>query len=484
MVWLLLKVVIFLAAVAGLTWGLGLLIDQGEGVRIAAGGIELTLGPVQVVVAALALLLALWLLLMAIGLAVALVRFLNGDETAISRYFFRNRLKKGYQALAEGLLAVAAGEGKAALAQAARAERLLDRPELTDPLTAQAAELAGDRARADAVYRRLLASDRTRFVGLRGMLRQKLADGDTAAALALARQAFALRPGHEEVQDILLRLQAGAKDWRGARATLGAKARTGTLPRDVTRRRDAVLALQEAREVFAEGSPIEAREAAIAANRLSPDLIPAAAMAARALIAAGQPKHAARVLRKAWEVRPHPDLAAAFAEIVPDETPRDRLKRFAQLTGASPDDPESRLLTAELMIAAEDFPAARRALGELVENRPTARVMTIMAAIERGTGADDAVVRGWLARALTAPRGPQWVCDKCHSIHAAWAPICQNCGAFDTLSWAEPAETAGPSPTQTEMLPLIVGTPAPRPAAAGAAAEVMDAELATPPRPD
>ncbi|MCC6305933.1 MAG: heme biosynthesis protein HemY [Rhodobacteraceae bacterium] len=482
MIWLLLRVAIFLVAVAAATWGLGILIDQGEGIRITAGGIEVTLGPVQAVVGALALLAALWLVLQATGLAVALIRFLNGDETALSRHLFRNRVRKGHEALAQGLLAIAAGEGKAALAQATRAGRLLDRPELTDPLTAQAAELAGDRARAAEVFERLRANERTRFVGLRGILRQKLADGDSAAALALAREALALRPKHEEVQDILLRLQAGAGDWGGARATLVAKSRAGALPKDVWRRRDAVLALQEARDVFAEGRSIEARETAIAANRQSPDLIPAAAMAARAYIAANRPRHAARVLRKAWEMRPHPDLAAAFAEIEPDETPSARVRRFAQLTAARPDDPESRLLAAELLIAAEDFPAARRALGDLVESHPTVRALTVMAAIERGMGADDAVVRGWLARALTAPRGPQWVCDRCHSIHSAWAPVCGNCGAFDTLAWTAPVETQGHSPTRTEMLPLIVGTPAKAPAAPPPAdAPESDPR---PPRPD
>ena len=80
-----------------------------------------------------------------------------------------------------------------------------------------------------------------------------------------------------------------------------------------------------------------------------------------------------------------------------------------------------------------------------------------MAAIERGEGADDAVVRGWLARTLTAPRGPQWCCDKCQSINASWTPVCSNCGGFDTLSWREPVEGSGPSATQSELLPLLVG---------------------------
>jgi len=83
-----------------------------------------------------------------------------------------------------------------------------------------------------------------------------------------------------------------------------------------------------------------------------------------------------------------------------------------------------------------------------------------MAAVERGEGADDAVVRGWLARALSAPRGPQWCCDKCQAIHAQWHPICENCGGFDTLSWREPHDTIGPSATGAELLPLFVEKPA------------------------
>ena len=116
---------------------------------------------------------------------------------------------------------------------------------------------------------------------------------------------------------------------------------------------------------------------------------------------------------------------------------------------------------AELNIAAEDFPAARRALGDLATADPTTRSLTIMAAIERGEGADDAVVRGWLARALTAPRGPQWVCDNCHHVEGAWHPVCSNCGAFNSLSWTAPPTSEVALPAETEMLPLIVGRVAP-----------------------
>ena len=81
-----------------------------------------------------------------------------------------------------------------------------------------------------------------------------------------------------------------------------------------------------------------------------------------------------------------------------------------------------------------------------------------MAAVERGSGSDDAVVRGWLARALTAPRGPQWICDNCGTVHAEWGPVCSNCSAFDTLSWKEaPAGDLALTNNAAGMLPLIVG---------------------------
>jgi len=459
MIWSLIRVVLFVSLVAAMTLAAGLLLDTGGGIGVTVAGWEFTLGPLQSVIVALVLLALVWLIIRLVALIVAVLSFLNGDETAISRYFDRNRERKGYQALSEGLMALASGEGRLALARAQKAEKYLASPDLTTLLVAQAAEAAGDTGRATAAYKKLLSGDGTRFVAIRGLMKQKLVEGDTATALKLAERAFALKPRHAETQDLLLKLQSEQADWKGARATLGAKARTGTLPKDVFRRRDAILALQEAKGVVDESSSIEAREAAIEANKLSPDLIPAAAMAARSLVDKGDRRGASRVLKKAWSAQAHPDLAAAFADIEPDETPTARLKRFKLLTAIHPDADETKMLLAELQIAAEDFPAARRALGDVASRHPTQRALALMAAIERGEGSEEHVVRGWMARALTAPRGPMWCCDKCQAIHVQWGPICDNCGGFDTLSWREPPERAGGSATGVEMLPLLVGQP-------------------------
>ncbi|MCA0870476.1 heme biosynthesis protein HemY [Seohaeicola saemankumensis] len=457
MLWSLLKILVFVAIIALLALGAGFLMETSGGVQVTVAGTEYTLGPLQSVIALGVLVVGVWVFLKLLSLLIATLKFLNGDETALSRFFDRGREKRGYQALADGLMALASGEGRLAMSKASKAEKLLQKPELTNLLTAQAAELAGDTRTAAETYKKLVTDEKTRFVGVRGILKQKLADGDTETARKLAEKALALKPRHEETQDVLLKLQTQAQDWAGARTTLTAKLKSGALPRDVYKRRDAVLALSEARGILAEDATVESQEKAIEANRLSPDLVPAAALAARSYIAKGKPRSATRVLKKAWEAQPHPDLAAAFAEIAPNETPAERIKRFTALTKINPQHTETKLLVTELNIVAEDFPEARRALGNLAEIAADARSLTLMAAIERGEGASDAVVQGWLAKALNAPRGPQWVCDNCHHIHSEWAPACEFCGSFDTLSWTKPETPEISSATGVHMLPLIVG---------------------------
>ncbi len=234
-----------------------------------------------------------------------------------------------------------------------------------------------------------------------------------------------------------------------------------------------MLTLQQAEAEAAAGNLAASQDLAIQANSESPELVPAAVMAAKALTERGKASTAAKVVRRAWKAQPHPELARAYAAIAPDEAPAARLKRFDALLSQTPG-PEAQMTLAELLIAAEDFPAAHRAMGDLHETDATQRVMTIMAAIERGEGSPDQVVRGWLARALIAPKGPQWVCENCHHVHAGWHAVCANCGAFDTLAWTAPPDSSGPSATGTEMLPLIVGalpaadlppSPAPEPQA-------------------
>ena len=486
MLWSVLKITLFVAIAAALAYGAVYLLESPGGVSIAFGGREFRLTHLGFAIAILLLLIAAIVVLNVIGFLVALVRFVFGDETAITRFFARNRERRGFDALTSSMLALAEGDPALAARKATRAERLLRRPEVTGLVLAQVAEESGDSKAAIEAYKGMLKNERTRLAGIEGLMRQKMTAGETDLALALAKKAFALRPDNPQVLRTLFDLQSRAEDWAGARQTLNATMHARMLPRDVGRRRDAILSLADARKAIAAGDMPRGREAARQANKLAPALVPAAVLAAEAHAADGSPRKASKALIAAWAEAPHPDLAQAFAALQPSETPAARRTRFEALIAANPGHEESRLLEAELALAAEDFPGARKALGDLVEVHPTTRSLALMAAIERGQGAPEAVVRGWLAKALGASRGPQWTCGKCNHVHAAWVPVCENCGAFDTLDWRETANAEAGGLDRSAMLPLIIGAPDPEPepqpeADAPSAApgrEVEDAEIA------
>ncbi|MCE2523153.1 MAG: heme biosynthesis protein HemY [Rhodobacteraceae bacterium] len=459
MIWSMLKIVLFVLAVVALSYLTAMLADTASDVTVVVADLEITIPPVVLAIGIVLLFPVFWLFFFLAGLAHACIRFIVGDETALSRYLNKNRERRGFEALAGSLVALASGDSRLAQVKAGRAEKLLRRPELTGILAAQAAEGSGDSSKAVSQYKALLQHDETRFAGLSGLLRHKIDEGDVNTALKLAEKAFSINPKHTQIQDTLLKLQSTEEDWTGAARTLAAKLKSGKLPRDVFNRRNAILSFVNGRELLADGNVEEGEKQVLAANRSCAELVPAAVMASRIKCGHGDRKAATRIVRNAWNQAAHPDLAAAFAEIEPDETTSARRGRFAKLLGKKRNDPEARMIMSEILVADEDFPEARREIGNLAEDNPTVRSLVIMAAIERGSGAEDAVVRGWLTRAVSASRGRQWVCQACQHVHSEWKPLCENCEAFDSLGWREIDGSERMHTSSVGMLPLVVAAP-------------------------
>lgn len=399
------RILIFMGLVGGATWGIFQLLKTPGGITITFADYELYLTPLAFAAGLLALFLGLWLLFKLARLILAVLRFLTGDETALTRYFERGRTRRGLEALSKGMVAVAAGDAKTATKTAAKAERLLRRPELTRLLNAQAADLAGDKRKARNYYRALAAEPDTAFVGIKGLLTQALEAGDTERALKLAHHGFVLQPKDQQVLDTLYGLQSEAFDWEGARKTLTMQSKAGYLPKPEASAREATLALAQAEDAVAAKNPEQAKKHALEAAKLDPGNPEAVAAAVRHLIAEGSKRAASRQVIAAWKAKPDAQLAAVFAEIEPEETLERRRKRFDRLFEANPAHDETRFLRAELALTAQDWPGAKAAIQALAEDEPSARSCAIMAAIARGEGEPDHVVRGWLARAIGAPRG-------------------------------------------------------------------------------
>lgn len=374
------------------------------------------------------------------------------------------RRRQGYVALTQGLAAVAAGDAEQAARLARKAESLLEEPPLTLLLSAQAAQLSGDTRAASSAFSAMLEKPETEFLGLRGLIVQALRQGDTATALKHAKRAFQLRPDTPWVVRSLFALQTGAGDWTGARTTLAQGAKQGLVAADEARRQNGLLLLADARRLEARGDSGQARALAVKAHEAAPAFAPAAALAARLLNAEGKRRRATKLLKATWAQAPHPAMAATFNALVPDETPEQRLKRFAALRELNPDHDETRLAHARLAVAAGDWDAARQNLKHLIDGGGAdSRVYTLMADLEKRQHGDSASAREWLFKAANAPHPQAWSCRACGHEAEDWHPRCPACDTFDGLVWGTPDRQARALPNlETLALTGDLATPPPQ----------------------
>jgi HemY protein len=226
-----------------------------------------------------------------------------------------------------------------------------------------------------------------------------------------------------------------------------------------------------------------AKADALEAVQLAPTLVPAAALAGRRLAEAGELRKAARIVDKAWQANPHPDLAETYANLRFGDAARDRLARIETLRKRAPGHIESALALARAALDAREFGKARAALAQYLA-APSRRVALLMAELELAEHNDEGRARVWLSRALSAGPDPAWTADG--YVSDRWLPLSPISGKLDAFEWRVPlsgaVSTPAPmiEPQPPEAVPATPALPEPTtsaPASESAAAEVA---LATP----
>jgi len=350
-----------------------------------------------------------------------------------------SKRQRGYQALTQGMVAVAAGDSREAKRFARRADTLLNDPPLTMLLAAQAAQLDGDEDAARRYFESMLDDSKMAFLGVRGLLMQAMRNGDQSEALRLAGRAQALRPNTPWVLKYLLKLQVKAGHWNAADTTLQQVIRLGAVDAAAGRRQRAAVAIEMARETGAAGETAAAVKHARRAHDLDPGLVPATVAHVKSLMDAGKARRAAKVIESAWTLEPHPALAAAYDDLGGEgEAPLPRVKRFQRLHDLRPDHAESHLALAEASLAAQLWGQARRLLEPAGTEQCSVRVLRLLANLEEQEHGDLQAARRWLEEAARPPMEHAWYCNSCGSIAGDWRANCASCDAFASLSWQVP----------------------------------------------
>lgn len=427
------RVLVYLFVIAALAAGAVWLADRPGEVSILWQGYRIE---TSVAIAAIGVVVLAFLALT----AWAILRFVFGLPSAFSFASRARRRARGFEAISRGMVAIGAGDPVAAGRYAVDARKFAASEPLTLLLEAQSAQLSGDRGQAEAAFKAMLDKPETRVLGLRGLFVEARRRGDMAAARAFADDAVRRSPSLAWANDALLDFHTAAGDWQAARTAVERRAALRLADKAEAKRQRAVLLAAEALEAKGR-EPEKALAAALEAVKLAPGLTPAAALAGRMLSERGDIKKAARLLEAAWKQVSHPEIAAAYLDVRPGDSARDRLARAETLTRLRPADPEGVLALAGAAIHAQDFARARATLKPLLAGGASVRACLLMAELEEAEHGAAGRVREWLARATRAPRDAAWVADGL--VSDQWLPVSPISGRLDAFVWTVPPATLG-----------------------------------------
>ena len=467
----------FLIVVSLLALGVGWLADRPGAVALTWQGWRVETSIAVAIVA-----------LLVVGLVASflwsLLRVVARSPRDIAASWRRRRGAQGYLAISQGLVAIGVGDVRAARKHAHNAGRLAPGEPLTLLLGAQSAQLSGDRAAAERIFRVMAARDDTKLLGLRGLYVEAQRREDAATARLYAEEAVKTAPSLRWAGQAALQFRCAAGDWAGALEILDRSRKSGDFDRAVYRRQRAVLVTARAL-ALEEKDRDTARQLALEAVKLAPDFVPAAALAGRFLAEAGELRKASRIIAKAWRGNPHPELARVYAHLRFGDSARDRLARIASLAAKMPGHVEGALAVARAAIDAREFAAARAALNPFLAH-PTQRVALLMAELEETEHGDIGRAREWTARAITAARDPAWTADG--FVSERWLPISPVSGRLDAFEWKVPlAQIAAERPVvedKDELPAAIEVIVAPEPTAVEEQGKVeADAAAASPMMP-
>jgi HemY protein len=464
------RIVLFLIVVGLLALGVAWLADRPGEVVVTWQGLRIETS-VMVLVAAIVAIMA------ALAIAWSLLRLLVRSPWTLRARQQRRRGERAYEAISHGLIAVGSGDIGAAQKHAATVKKLAPHEPLALLLSAQSAQLAGDRAGAERVFHTMASRPDTKPLGLHGLFVEAHRRNDAAKAQAYAEEAARTAPSLGWASRAVLEARCRDGDWAGALRLL--EQNTHTLEKTIYRRLRAVLLTAHALAI--EDSDRDTAKAhALEAQKLAPTLVPTAALAGRLLAESGQHRKASRIIDGAWRANPHPELAQAYAALRSGESARDRLKRIEALATRAPGHIEGALATARAALDAQDFAKARAALAQYL-TAPTRRIALLMADLERAEHGDEGRAREWTARALHAPPDPAWTVDG--HISNRWLPASPITGRLDAFEWRVPltgvvsaAPVIEPEP-QAEL--IAVAASAPEVAPTSAALEIAPASIAS-----
>ncbi len=358
------------------------------------------------------------------------------------RYRSERQRSKGYRALLQSLTAAASGDYKHAYYLAYRARKLLPEEEAGIPLLLQAhaAKSRGNASDTDTAFRMLLENADTALLGVQGLMRKAVLEGDYVQALRMARETRDAQPRNAALLKPVYDLEIRNRLWNDALVTLDRAVSKKIIEREAADHDRTAIYCLLGDQAKIENRPSEALGLYKKAVAAVPGFVPAVDRLARTYMERDARSKALSLVRKAWETNPHPDMIPLWDMLVPASAAGDRMARYRWFEWVQEFHPErSFAVLALARVAIEEgmWGEARAALMRAEKISPSAQLYRLWVMLEERTGNKPEVIRQWLDRAAGAPSAPVWTCQKTGRRFDHWVALVEPEGFFNTVAWGE-----------------------------------------------
>ncbi|ATO57989.1 heme biosynthesis protein HemY [Bartonella sp. 1-1C] len=388
-------------------------------------------------VSLLTIISGLVILLMVLVFLWKFFRIIFSIPRTLYRFFSGRYQECGRKALTQGLLAAFAGDYAAAQKMERRALKYLikDYEPLIKLLRAQILSLQKNSMKAIALYEEMQKDEPTKLAGLYGLFREAMNTKAYDVAKHYAEEALALSPALLWAQQFVLDRLSAEGQWNKALDVFYRAQRA--LPRsehcNSERNYTHALLLSGLALHLTETKLAEARKAILKAHKLMPDFVPITVIMIDILYQLKEVRKADKMIIKAWQENPHPDLGALYLRR--EESAVGRLKRAKALASYNKDIFESAFIVAKAALDAGELELAREYAQKALTYHPRESVYLLLADIEEAQGNGQGN-RQWLSLALRAEPDPAWACDG--SFFSSWLIVSPISGRLGRCEWKVP----------------------------------------------
>ena len=261
----------------------------------------------------------------------SLIGFLRGDDTALKRFFEKRSERKGQSILISAYTASFEGDHERALSEIKRSKKYLKSKSLPNILSLSSYDAKGNVAKQEEIFQELIKDKTTRSMGLFGLIKMKLSEGNTSLALKLTERLIKLKPRNLSFNKTFFNLQLTEGDWDGALTSYKNINKIKRIDKETYSKGESILLFQKAKELRSDGKTLDALKMSRQSLKKYAGLVPNSIFLSELEVLEGQKKKAEAVLLSAWKANPHPDIAKKFAEIENNESVDDRVERFKKI---------------------------------------------------------------------------------------------------------------------------------------------------------